>query len=60
MQHSVNEKCGILDDFCYAELLAYYTLENRQNKTCEYCPDELDYYLLDNNHGEFYTHQKLN
>ena len=27
--HSVNVKCGILDDFCYAELLAYYTLENR-------------------------------
>ena len=32
---------SILDDFCYTEFLAYYTLENKPSKAIEY-PDELD------------------
>ena len=47
-----NGKYNILDDFCYAEFLAYYTDENKQSKTGEYQPDELDYYLIKNNHEE--------
>ena len=39
-------KYSILNDLCYAEFLAYYTLENKSNKTCEYQPDELDYNLI--------------
>ena len=35
-------KYKILDDFCYAEFLAYCTLENKSSKTGEYQPDELD------------------
>ena len=37
-----NGKYSTLDDFCYAEFLAYYTLGNRPSKTGEYQPDELD------------------
>ena len=48
-----NGKYSILDDFCCAEFLAYYTLENKSNKTGEYQPDELDEYLIQNNHEEF-------
>ena len=47
-----NGKHSILNDFCYAEFLAYYTHENKSNKTCEYQPDELDDNLLENNHEE--------
>ena len=47
-----NEKYIILDDFCYANFLAYYTLENNSNKTSEYQPDELDDNLIENNHEE--------
>ena len=47
-----NEKYGILDNFCYAEFLAYYTLENKPSKTGEYQPDEFDDNLIENNREE--------
>ena len=34
-----------LNDFCYAEFLAYSTLENKSSKTYEYEPHELEYNL---------------
>ena len=45
-----NGKYSILDDFCYAECLAYFGLENNSSKTCEYQPDELEDNLVENNH----------
>ena len=42
----------VLNHFCCAEFLAYYTLENKSTKTCEYLPDELDNNLIENNHEE--------
>ena len=47
-----NGKYRVLKDFCYAEFLAYYKLENKSNKTCEYQPDEFDDNLIENNHKE--------
>ena len=47
-----NGKHCVPNDFCYAEFLAHYTLENKLNKTCEYQPDELDDNLIENNHEE--------
>ena len=47
-----NGKYSVLNDFCYAEFLAYYTLENKLNKTCEYQPDELHDNLIENNREE--------
>ena len=41
---------SVLDYFCCAEFLAYYTLENKSSKTCEYQPDELDDNPIENNH----------
>ena len=35
-----NGKYSIAEDFCYAEFLAYYTLENKSSKTCNYQQDE--------------------
>ena len=37
-----NGKNSVLEDFCYAEFLAYYTLtlQNKSSKTCEYQPDD--------------------
>ena len=43
-----NEKYSVLNDFCYADFLAYYTLENKSNQICEYQPDELDNNLIEN------------
>ena len=40
-----NGKYSILDGFCYAEVLSYYTFENKPSKTGEYQPDELDDHL---------------
>ena len=40
-----NGEYSMLNHFCYAEFLAYYTLES---KACEYQPDELDGNLIDN------------
>ena len=34
-----------LNDFCYAEFLAYSTVENKSSKTYEYEPHELEYNL---------------
>ena len=47
-----NGKYRVLNGFCYAEFLAYYMLENKSNKTCEYQPDELDDNLIENSHEE--------
>ena len=47
-----NRKYSILDDFCYAEFLAHYTLKNKPSKTVEYQPVELDDNLIENNHEE--------
>ena len=47
-----NGKYSVLSDFCYVELLLYYTLENISDKNCEYQPDELDDNLIENNHEE--------
>ena len=59
-------KCNILQwkiqrfkQFCYAENLAYYTLENKSNKTCEYYPDEFDDNLIENNHEDFSYPSKI-
>ena len=54
-----NGKYSILANFCYAELLAYYTLENRPSKTGEYQPDELDDNLIENNHENCSYPQKI-
>ena len=45
-------KYRALNDFCCAEFLAYCTLENKSNNTCDYQPDELDHNLTENNHEE--------
>ena len=47
-----NGEYSVLDNFCCAEFLAYYTLENKSSKTCEYQPDELDDNPIENNHEE--------
>ena len=47
-----NGKYSVLDYFCCTEFLAYYTLENKSSKTCEYQPDELDDNPIENNHEE--------
>ena len=44
-----NGKYSRLGNFCYAGLLANYTLENESSKTCLYHPDRLDDYLIENN-----------
>ena len=45
-------KYSLLIDFCYAKFLAYYIVEKKSNKTCEYQPNELDDNLIKNNHKE--------
>ena len=50
-----NGKSSILDNFC----LAYYTLENKPSKTGEYQPDQLHNNLIQNNHKNVLTPQKL-
>ena len=37
-----NEKYSVLSNFHYAEFLAYCTLEDKSNNTCEYQPDQLE------------------
>ena len=54
-----NRKYSVLNDFCNAELLAYYTLENKSKKTCEYQPAELDKNLNESNHEECFYFQKI-
>ena len=47
-----NGKYSILDNFCYAEFLAYYTFENKPSNTGEYQPEGLDDNSIENNHEE--------
>ena len=47
-----NGKYSALNNFSYAEFLAYYTLENKSSNSCEYQPDELDDSLIEKNHDE--------
>ena len=54
-----NTTYNILDDFCYAEFLVYYTLENKSSNTYEYQADELDDNLIENNHEECSYHPKI-
>ena len=51
-QNAKHAKYSVLSNFCYADFLAYYTLENKSNKLCEYQPDELDENVTENDHGE--------
>ena len=44
-----NGKYSALNNFSYAEFLAYYTLENKSSNSCEYQPDELDNSLIERN-----------
>ena len=46
-QHSPIKNC-VFNHLCYEEILAYYTLENKSNKTREYQPDKLDDNLIKN------------
>ena len=46
MQHSLNGKYSVLDDFCDTGFLAYYLFENILIKVCDYQPDEFDYHFL--------------
>ena len=46
MQHSLNGKYSVLDDFCDTEFLAYYTFENILIKVCDYQPGEFDDHFL--------------
>ena len=52
-------KYSILDDFCYAEFLAYYLLKSKSTKIGEYQPDELDDNLIENNNEECCYTQKI-
>ena len=45
-----NGKYSGLDNFCCIEVLAFYVLERKSSKACEYSPDELDDNLIENNH----------
>ena len=47
-----NGKYSALNDFCYTEFLAYYTLENKSSNFWEYQPDEIDDSLIEKNHEE--------
>ena len=46
---SWNGKYSVLNNFCYAEILANLTLENKSNKTYEHESNELDDNLIENN-----------
>ena len=39
--------------------MAYYTLENKSNKICEYQPDELDDNLIENNNEECFYPKRI-
>ena len=52
-------KYSTLEDVCYTEFLANYTLENKSGKTCEYQPGELDDNLIENNHDECFYRKKI-
>ena len=48
-----HRKYSISYNFCYAEFLAYFSLENNSSNTCDYHPDELDDNLIENNREEY-------
>ena len=48
-----------LGDFCYANFLAYYALENKSSKTGEYQPDELVDNLIKNIHKDCFYPPKI-
>ena len=54
-------KYSVLNDFCYAEFLAYYTLESESDKTYEYQPNKLDDSQIENNHEDclYLTEKKM-
>ena len=43
-------KYSILNDFCYAEIAAYYILQNKSTKIGKCQPDKLGDNLIENNH----------
>ena len=55
-----NGKYSLLNHFCYVKFLAYYTLERKSDKTCNYQLDESDDNLIENNHSKCSYPQKLN
>ena len=54
-----NGKQSIVNDFCCAEFLAYYTLENKPSKNRGYQPDKFDDNLTENNHEECFYPTKI-
>ena len=48
-----HRKYSISYNFCYAEFLAYFSLENNSSNTCDYHPDKLDDNLIENNREEY-------
>ena len=44
-----NGKYNVLNDFCYAEFLTYYTREDKSYLTCENYSDVLDDNLIESN-----------
>ena len=54
-----NGKYSILNDFCYANFLSYCTPVNKSSNTGEYHPDELNEYLLEDDHEECSYPQKI-
>ena len=55
-----NGKYGVLNNFCFPEILACYILEKKSNNISEYRPNESDDNLIENNHEECSYPQKLN
>ena len=43
---------SVLDNFHYAEFSAYYLLERKSSKACEYWLHELHDNLIENNHKD--------
>ena len=55
-----NGKYSVLNHFCYVKFLAYYTLERKSDKNCNYQLDESDDNLIENKHSKCSYPQKLN
>ena len=54
-----NGRYSVLNYYCCAEFLAYYALENKSSKTCEYQPDKFDDNLIENNHKQCSYRKKI-
>ena len=52
-----NGKYSVLNDFCYAKILACYTRKNKSSNSCECQPDELNDSLIEKNHESSYPKQ---